>query len=122
MIAASGVSLHNRAPKSAVRRWLAPFSLITAQRHHRTRCVCDEIAFLIAHTAFRETYRFAPLQDTTLCAQMSLPNGLQKVDLQLQRRERLSLFELARPRHAHRAVGEIAEAAAVQCSHRIRMT
>ena len=78
--------------------------------------------FLIANLAFRQSDAFPSFQYSRLGAQPVIPHRLEEVDLQFERGERLSFFELARPGHAHRAICEITQNSAVQRSHRIGVT
>src|SRR5205807_8457164 len=77
---------------------------------------------LIVHeVALDETDRAAAIHYAPGGGELPHPDGLQEVDLELQRGERLALGEPRRPGHAHRRVGDVAEDAAVDGAHRVRV-
>ena len=61
------------------------------------------------------------LDDLAARDQLPGPERAQEVDLQLERRERLARLERREERHPHRRVGEVAEDAAVERAHRVRV-
>src|SRR3989442_15096535 len=79
-----------------------------------------EIYTLSLHDAlpiFDETDRPPRLDDATLGPEPGLPDRLEKVDLQLQGRERLGLAQGTGVRDPHGGVGHVAEHPAVHRAH-----
>src|SRR5947207_1307311 len=91
------------------------------QRHHGGAGPGDEPLLLVHDLALDEPDRAAALHDAPGGRELPRPDGLQEVDLELQRGERLALGEPRRPGHTHRRVGDVAEDAAVDGAHRVRV-
>src|SRR6266849_2717177 len=95
--------------------------LIAAQRQAGAGRLRDQPASVVGHRAFGEADGLPALDDDAVGDEMRLFDGSEKVDLELQRREALALFERRGVRHAHRRVGDVAEDPAVQRAHRVGM-
>src|SRR5213078_792499 len=100
---------------------LAAAGVLAPQGHDRRARARDQPLFLVDDVALDETDGSAALHDPPRGDERAGPDGLQEVDLELEGGERLTLVEGRGPRHAHRRVRDVAEDAAMERAHRIRV-
>src|SRR5713226_7957606 len=128
MVASSDVEPHGCAPSGMrsenTRRpagRLAAGGLGAPEGQHGRARPGHEPLLRVHDVALDEADRPAALHDASGGGEPSRPDGLEEVDLELERRERLALVERGRPGHPHRRVRDVAEDAAVERAHRVRV-
>src|SRR5215210_7288478 len=99
----------------------APARCVASKRHAGARRARYQPALLVEHVALGHRDAAAALDDAAVRDQPPGPERAQEVDLQLERGERLSRLEGREVRRAHGGVGEVAEDAAVDRAHRVRV-
>jgi hypothetical protein len=81
--------------------------------------MCHQALCLIGDVALDQSHGATLSDHPAYGAQASFPDRLEKVDLEFKRRERLSVIEIRRIGNPHRGVGNVAEHATVQRTHRV---
>src|SRR5206468_10074763 len=92
-----------------------------AQGHARAHRPCDELAFRIRHVALREPDRPPGLHNASGGDERAALEWPQEVDLQLDRGEAFPITEGRGIRDAHGGIGDVADDAAVERAHRVRV-
>src|SRR5580704_2022186 len=91
--------------------------LLAAQDHATAEHLGDESALVVVDVALDEPKRARPLHQACRRAKPGVPDRLEVLRRQIERRERLVILERGRHRGPHRSVGEIAHDAAVERAH-----
>src|SRR6266568_9042433 len=100
-------------------RGSATLRLRAAQGHARAGGTRHQATVRIGYVALDQSDRASTLNAVGRGRQASLPDRAEEIDFQLERGERLAVFERAGVSKAHRGVGQVAQDAAVDGAHRI---
>jgi hypothetical protein len=93
--------------------------LLASQGHARTRRPRDQTILFISYVTLNEANSTPLSNHSRNSAQVSFPDRLQKIDLQLQRSEGLALPKISRVSETHGRVSDITKDSTMQCAHRI---
>src|SRR5262249_24531435 len=92
---------------------LSPLRLLTSQHHAGAQPLRDEVPLVVSDAAPDDPERARSPRPPRRRAELRLPDRLEELRREVERRKRLVVLERARERRPHRGVGDVAHDTAV---------
>src|SRR6266403_1361816 len=96
-------------------------ALGSIQCHACRACFGDEFVVLIANLPFHAAKGLSSVYDLRFGCEFGVPHRPEKVDFELERRERFVITESACECHSHGGIGHVTKNSSMERSHRICM-